>query len=192
MHVLGSNPMNKTRTTVTIDENTLESAKSAGFNVSQVAEDALKEKMTNRNYYFINSNRENFDDNAEDGTRVYEHGVTVTYGPESFGEKLKSIEPGDVIFHWVDDVGVRAEGRVTGYWDGQEVNEEERVYPAHTEYHLPTRWLVVLSEDDAITASEVKNITGRKHPQGTKQEINDGKYDVKRLQDVIRGRAVDY
>lgn len=192
MHRVGSNPMSKTRTTVTIDESTLESAKSAGFNVSQVAEDALKEKMTNRNYYFINSNRETFDDNDEDGTRVYERGVTVTYGPERFGEKLESIEAGDVVFHWVDDVGVRAEGRVTGYWDGQDANEEERVYPAHTEYHLPTRWLVVLDEDNAITASEVKDITGRKHPQGTKQEINDEKYDVKRLQDVIRGRAVDY
>ena len=184
--------MSKKRTTVSIEEETLEDAKASGLNVSQVAEAALKKEMTDPDYYFVNSNRDTFSDEDEDGTQVYSHGVTVTYGPQKFGDKLKPMEPGDVVFHWVDKVGVRAVGGVTGYWDGKAVNGDERVYPSHTEYHLPTRWLVVLDEDDAITSSEVKEITGRKHPQGTRQEISDSKYNVERLQEVIRGRAVNF
>lgn len=192
MYVLGGNPMSKKRTTVSIEEETLESAKSNGLNVSQVAEAALRNKMTDKDYYFVNSNKDTFDNEEEDGTQVYRHGVTVTYGPEKFGQKLSPMKPGDVVFHWVDEVGIRAEGRVTGYWDGEPANEDERVYPGHTEYHLPTRWLVVLDGAEAISASEVKKITGRKHPQGTRQEINDSEYNVKRLQEVIRGRAVGF
>ena len=192
MHKYGVNLMAKKRTTVSIEEEILEEAKASGLNVSQVAEAALKKEMTDRDYYFVNSNRDTFSDKDEDGTQVYSHGVTVTYGPQKFGDKLKPMEPGDRVFHWVDKVGVLAEGRVTGHWDGKAANDAECVYTGHTEYHLPTRWLVVLDEDDAITSSEIKEITGRKHPQGTRQEISDSKYNVERLQEVIRGRAVNY
>lgn len=184
--------MPKERTTVSVEDSTLNEAREAGLNISNITEKALQEAMTDKDYYFINSNRDTFSDDDTVGTEVYEHGVTVTYGPPRFGEKLEGIEPGDVIFHWVDGQGVRAEGRVTGYWDGAEVNNDERVYSGHREYHLPTRWLVVLDEDDAVTSSELDEIAGRTHPRGTRQKINDEKYNVKRLQEVIRGRAVDF
>jgi len=182
----------KDRTTVSVEESTLNEARDAGLNISRLTERALQEAMKDKNYYFVNSNRDTFSDDETVGTKVYEHGVTVTYGPSRFGEKLEGIKPGDVVFHWVDGQGVRAEGRVTGYWDGSEVNENERVYPAHREYHLPTRWLVVLEEDDAIDSTELEEITGRTHPRGTRQKINHSKYNCERLQEIIRGRAVDY
>ena len=96
--------------------------------------------------------------------------------------RVEDIEPGDVIFHWVNEQGIRAEGRVTGCWDSSEVNDNERVYSGHTEYHLPTRWLVVLDEDEAVTSSELEEITGRPNPRGTRQKIDDEEYNVSRLQ----------
>lgn len=188
----GGNIGSKDRTTVSVEESTLNEAREAGLNISRITEKALKEAMSDTDYYFINSNRDTFSDDDTVGTEVYQHGVAVTYGPSSFGEKLEGIEPGDVIFHWVDKQGVRAEGRVTGYWDGSEVSDDERIYPDQQEYHLPTRWLVVLDEDEAIGSTELEEITGRPHPRGTRQKISDDKYNCERLQEVIRGRAVDY
>jgi len=190
--------MAKERTTVSVDGTVLNQAREEGLNISEITENALQKHMTDRNYYFVNSNRDTFDDPEEVGTKVYEHGAAVTYGPPRFGEKLEGIEPGDVIFHWVNGQGVRAEGRVTGYWDGDEAQDEECIYPNSSvfpdqrEYHLPTRWLVVLEEDDAISAAELDEITGRGNPRGTRQQIDDKEYNCKRLQEVIRGRAVDY
>jgi hypothetical protein len=186
----GESTLSKKRTTISVDAEVLEEAHGE-LNVSKITEKALEEAMSKKDYYFINSNRDNFDEPDEDGTDVYSRGVAVTYGPEKFGRKLEGIEPGDVIFHWVNEQGVRAEGIVTGFWDGEAVNEEKKVYDTAREYHLPTRWTTVLEEEEAVTNSELEEILGRGNPMGTKQKIGDG-YDSRRLQEVVRGRAVNY
>lgn len=182
---------------VTMDEELVAEAKNRdGINISAIAEKALQDAMTQRDSFFVNSNRDTFGDEDVVGMEVVDHGVAAAYGNwDEFGYQLvnptdsSTITLGDRIFLWVDEQGVRAEGRVTGTATEKSVSGDEQVYGgSQTEFHLPTRWYTVLDEEDAISNEELKQVLGRGNPRGTVQPI-DSKHNVQRLLEVMRGRA---
>ncbi|WP_155120032.1 type II toxin-antitoxin system CcdA family antitoxin [Halorubrum ezzemoulense] len=182
---------------VTMDEKLVKKAKNRDeINISAIAERALRDAMTQSDSFFVNSNRDTFSNEDVVGMEVVDHGVAAAYGNwDEFGYQLvnptdsSTITPGDRIFLWVDEQGVRAEGRVIGTANDEPVIGDEQVYGgSQTEFHLPTRWYTVLDEDDAVSNKELKQVLGRGNPRGTVHPI-DSKHNVQRLLEVMRGRV---
>lgn len=180
--------MSKTRTTVSVDEDLIDRAKEQELNISQVTERALREEIRRPQYYLFNTNKKNLP--GIDGTKIYQLGVVATYGPiDTFGKLLENPSPGDYVFSYVNGVGIRALGKVTGEWDGRPVGENEpQVHEPSDEYHLPVRWMVVLDENKAITAEEFRKLAEFPVPTQTRQRINSSNHP-ELLAAVMKGRA---
>jgi hypothetical protein len=178
---------------LTIDESTINRAKEADLNLSQVTQRALEDELDAPQYYFVNANQGRLprDSNYAD---IYDLGVTATFGPDEYGELLRSIVPGDCILSYVSGVGIRAVGQVLAPWGGRTLKPGEslRVLPddyEENEYHLQTRWLAVVSEDEAVTPEEFRHITGRQSiPRQTREHI-DPQYHPELLAAVVKGRS---
>ena len=79
---------------------------------------------------------------------------------QRYGETLRSLNPGDVVFMYVSEKGVKAVGMVIKKWDGIEYREQMIPCKSATyEYRIPVRWFIVIP-DDFVPPSEVKEILG--------------------------------
>lgn len=185
----------KERATITLPKELKERAKRSG-NMSQTIETALNEYFDEAAIHYINTNAQHVTD---DGCAVYEHGVVATYGDKDpFGNYLRNISSGDGIVSYVSDGevsydgGARAFGIALAPWSGDSVPLEDQVYDVdHNEYHVPVKWLGVLSEDNVVTPEEVRQITGRKTPQRTREKPDEEyQENMKLLAEVIVGRTI--
>jgi hypothetical protein len=181
------------RVNITVDDELYERAKERGVNFSKKASEAVRRALSTPRYWRWNTNGHQLPDGT-DGTEAFRLGVVATFGPRTrFGDPLASLEPGDVVFAYTNEVGFHAVGRVTGFWDGKAVAPgEPRVSPDDwDEYHLPVRWLGVLPDERAINrknANRVLNYNQDYTYRGTITPIN-RKEGAEMLKDIIIGRA---
>lgn len=93
--------------------------------------------------YLIHSNRQNEPD--VDFSRLFnELSVVATYGPEEYGEQLRSLAAGDHILLYDQPSGQYiAAGTVTEPWDESAITDPDRKVVSHdesTEYHVSVDW----------------------------------------------------
>lgn len=178
------------RTTITLDEEKQEKAKAAGLNISQVAREAISDKLRSPDYHIVNTNQKNLPGDKT-GTAIYGAGLVATYGRKDFGEHLENINRRDWVFSYQNEVGVRAAGIALEDGTSEPVSPEDRIFhPASSseeEYHVAVRWQVVVEERRAIDANEIKHICGRPLFASTYNEVQD-RDNPELLLDVLFGR----
>jgi len=138
-------------------------------------------------YFWYNTDNQNEEvQNKHD--KIFEMGVAATYGPIRYGNKLKRASKGDHVFAYANKEGIRAYGIVNGKWDGKEVgDDQEKLTTDFPAYHLPVKWKVVLSKEDAIRPDEIQEM-GYKGFRGTFRRIRDGAF-AQRLLSRMNSRA---
>lgn len=158
--------------------------------------DTLVNDESEMNFHIVNTNAQHLDD---DGTKIYQAGKVVTYGPEKFEQKLTNIKPGDGIFSYVSkgevnySGGFKAFGIARAPYDGVPTEGDARIYPndGHEyEYHVPVTWLAVLPDNRTITIPEKRRFVGEQ-PTDTKitardQDLRQG---CRLLAEVMLGRS---
>ena len=115
--------MSKERTNVSIDSDLHKQAREERINMSAATEAGIRAATNTPTYFFINTNNDRLPDGV-DGTKVYDHGVAVTFGPGEYGRKLDNIDVGDVILSYVSGWGTCAVGQCVAPWDGRGVVED--------------------------------------------------------------------
>jgi len=187
------------RTTVSIDDDLLEQAKSANVNVSEVTRNGLKDVLSSPDHHFFNTNEENLPA-GQTGAGVYGHGVVATFADsnyqdhvDEFGGYIGEVSAGDRIYSWENNYGLRAVGIALEDSTADPVPEEHRLFHSASsdihEFHTPVRWVAVLDRKNALDPDEVKQIVG--HPvwgRGTHAELKDEHYP-QLLWDTVIGRA---
>lgn len=179
---------------ITLPESLKEQTKEEG-SMSQVIEYALRDYFDEKEIHYVNTNAQSV---PGDGCKIYNNGVVASYGPEKFGNYLRNISAGNGVVSYVSDSevpysgGARAFGIATAPWTGESVSPEEQIYDKdHREYHVPVKWIGVLDEDEVVSPSEIRGITGRKTPQRTLETPGeDYQGGMKLLAEVIIGRTV--
>lgn len=137
-------------------------------------------------YFWYNTDNQN-EEIRHKHDMIFKIGVAATYGPISYGEKLKRAKIGDHIFAYANKEGIRAYGLVTGEWDGREVpNGEEKLVTNFPAYHLPVEWKIVLSKEEAIRPDEIIDL-GYYGFRGTFRRIHDMEF-IKKLMAKIETR----
>ena len=110
-------------------------------------------------FHIINTN----DKLVEGSYRTWlSHDYAFTNGPkERYGETLRSLNPGDLVFMYVSGKGIKAVGMVIKEWDGIEYRELIVPCPSSVinEYRIPVRWFIVIP-DDFVPSPKVKEILG--------------------------------
>jgi hypothetical protein len=118
-------------------------------------------------FHWINSN-EKYHEGAY--RKWIAHGFGFTHGDSIYGRKLEVFQPGDLVFMYVDDMGIKTVGTVIKEWDGIEYHEP--IIPSsgvNNEYRIEIKWFIVL--DDFVSPKEVEEILG--YPLiGTTARIN--------------------
>lgn len=111
-------------------------------------------------FHYINTN-ERF---QEEGRWAYKTWLNLGYGftngARQYGEKLGSFEPGDLVFMYVNKMGIKAVGMVIKPWDGIEFKQP--IIPGgdnRNEYRVQINWFIVLP-DGFVSPSNVKDIIG--------------------------------
>lgn len=181
------------KATITLPGKLKNRAKETG-NMSIAIETALEEYFEERTIHFVNTNAQHVEG---DGCKIYRNGVVATYGDlNTFGEYLRSISPGDVVLSYVSDGevgytgGARAVGLATAPWSGEAAPEGDRIYQDE-EYHVPVKWLGVLSEDNVVSPDEVRSVVGRNPPRRTVETpSHDYQGGMELLAEVVLGRTI--
>lgn len=103
------------------------------------------------NFYWLNSNENRY----EGGYRKWlAHGFGFTFGSVT----PKKLEPGDLVFMYVNKKGVKAVGMVMNHWDGVAYNQPliPQNQADHAEYRIEINWFIVL--DDCVPHKEAMEI----------------------------------
>lgn len=189
------------RTTVSIDDDLIQHAKDEGINVSQVTRTALKETLNAPTHHLFNTNEDNLP-SGQTGAGVYGHGVVATFADSNYpdhvdryGGHIGKIEAGDRIYSWENDYGLRAVGFALEDGDSDPIPPEHRLFHSPSsdidEFHAPVKWVAVLDRTDAITAEEIRRVSGRPvYGSGTYAPLNDDDFPGL-LWDIVVGRATN-
>lgn len=98
-------------------------------------------------------------------------GYAFTNGDKSFGEKLRALKPGDLVFMFVSGKGIKAVGMVIEEWDGREYREP--IIPIEStdnEFRIRVNWFIVLT-DGFFPAAKAQEIVGYAFWVQTRSEI---------------------
>ena len=183
------------RITTTISPKTKMNLKE-GEGAMGVQIDRLVNDGSEIDFHIINTNAQHLND---DGTKIYQAGKVVTYGPKKFEKKLNNINPGDGIFSYVSKGevnypgGFKAFGIARAPYDGVPTEGDARIYPndGHEyEYHVPVTWLAVLPDNRTVTVPEKRRFVGEQ-PTDTKIKARDQdlRQGCRILAEVMLGRS---
>ena len=86
-------------------------------------------------------------------------GYGFTNGEMKFGKKLGNFQPGDLVFMYVKQRGIKAMGMVMEEWDGIEYHEPIIPSDTNNEFRIRINWFSVLP-DGFVSPSEIKEILG--------------------------------
>lgn len=86
-------------------------------------------------------------------------GYSFTNGELKYGEMLGNFQPGDLVFMYVKEHGIKAVGMVTQEWDGVEYREPIIPCETNNEFRIRTNWFSVLP-DGFVSPSEINEILG--------------------------------
>ena len=109
-------------------------------------------------FHVINTN----DKHAEGAYKKWlSYNYAFTNGAKQrYGETLRNLKPGDLVFMYVSGKGIKAVGMVIKEWD--EVAYHEPIAPcpsAHNEFRIPVRWFIVIP-GGFVPTSKVREILG--------------------------------
>jgi len=135
------------------------------------------EKMTKQNSFWVNTNKNNVR-NIHDN--IFDEGIIATYGPEKYKRKLEKGGEGDIVFAYIEGVGIIGFGKI------KEEDIMTENIKGNTRYSLPVKWDVVLNQDKAITPSEMSDM-GYGTTRGTFRHIRKEDF-VKKLKKEIKSR----
>lgn len=131
-------------------------------------------------YYYINTNTE-ADESAQGNPQKWiDCGYAFTSGDyEEYGErKLGKLNPGDILFMYVNEVGVVAVGEVLKHWDKKKHKAERLVDREYPEYRIPVEWFIRLV-NKPIEKEVLKKIfgsdSGRWYPRKTLRRLENEK-----------------
>lgn len=158
--------------------------------------DRMVNDESEMDFHIINTNAQHLND---DGTKIYQAGKVVTYGPEKFEGKLKDINPIDGVFSYVSKGevdypgGFKAFGIARAPYDGVPTEGDAEIYPndGHEyEYHVPVTWLAVLPDNRTVTVSEKRRFVGEQ-PTDAKIKARDQnlRQGCRLLAEVMLGRS---
>ena len=86
-------------------------------------------------------------------------GYGFTNGELKYGKKLGNFQPGDLVFMYVKQRGIKAVGMVMQKWDGIEYLEPTIPSDTGNEFRIRINWFGVLP-DGFLSPSEIKEILG--------------------------------
>ena len=185
--------MSKKRTTISLNESLLEKAQSKGVNVSAITERALRDEITEPQYHMVNTSKNWLEERCEeeiDTASIYSEGVAAQFGGLDRGT---NIEQGDYVISYVDGEGARAVGRVLSGWHEDPIEPENRVVLPENheedEYHLPVYWLAVVTPENALESSLLKEIAGRPIFNSTHTSLSREDDNAEIILDTIIGRS---
>ena len=110
-------------------------------------------------FHYINTNASNRE--GDTYKRWLRLGYAFTSGNKKrYGKKLAKLHPGDIVFMYVSDKGVRAVGMVIKEWDGIEYHEPIiPSSPDRNEYRIQINWFIV-PPDEFVSPSKVRELVG--------------------------------
>ena len=155
------------------------------------------------NYYYINTNTEDHKSGQGSPQKWLDCGYAFTSGDyEEFGvQALGRLNPGDILFMYVNDCGVMAVGEVLEHWNRKTYEGDERlVDKEYPEYRIPVKWYIQLC-DNPIEKEDLKKIfgsgTGQWYPRRTLRLLNPEKAeqllsDAYNLRGIAKGESRQY
>ena len=93
-------------------------------------------------------------------------GYGFTNGELKYGKILGNFQPGDLVFMYVKEYGIKAVGMVIQEWDGIEYREPMIQSDTNNEFRVRINWFSVLP-DGFVSPSEIKEILGYNLPAAT-------------------------
>ncbi|MBL8424532.1 MAG: hypothetical protein JNK06_13710 [Candidatus Accumulibacter phosphatis] len=109
-------------------------------------------------YYYVNTEARNLPGQAPHEIWLRE-GYAFVSG-EPYGPRLGGLNPGDILFMYVNGRGVMAVGQVLEHCDGRPVDPPLVYLPAQgPEFRIAVDWFLNLF-DNPITAAELREIIG--------------------------------
>lgn len=143
-------------------------------------------------YYFINTDVKTLGYSPH--STWVKHDYAFTAGDyEKYGERrLGNLETGDVLFMYVNNVGVVAAGEVTAPWAGESYSGADRLvyrrckaelkeYRIHVDWYLPT-------VNNPVSIEELKHQDGGWTPSQTLHHITNAAFSAN-LHEEIRQRS---
>lgn len=121
-------------------------------------------------YYYVNTEARNLP-----GQNPHEVWIATGYAyvsGDEYGPKLGRLDPGDILFMYVNGQGVMAVGRVLEPWNGQPVDPPMIYAPAQgPEYRIAVDWFLRLI-NNPVNPAVLREIIGWT-PIGALQRVND-------------------
>lgn len=161
------------------------------FNLSQIAERAIREEINQPDYYFWNDNQHRIDGEA---TNAYDFGVIAAYGDEDdYGTQLDSPNVGDFVIGFQERTGAMGFGIVLE--DSYRTIPEDasnRVTEHLSEFHRRVKWIATVNKSEAVDISTIRQLLnyGEKYsPRGVTSKIRKSSDKASLLKDVIKGRS---
>jgi hypothetical protein len=161
------------------------------FNLSKIAERAIRAEISQPDYYFWNDNQHRIDGNA---TEAYEYSVMAAYGnEEDWGSQLESPGVGDFVFGYQERTGAMGFGVVLedGYRSVPK-SADDRITNQEAEFHRRVKWVAVLDKSEAVEVTTIRHLLGYGEgysPRNVTSQIRKSRDKASLLKDVIKGRT---
>jgi hypothetical protein len=161
------------------------------FNLSKIAEEAIREEINRPDYYFWNDNQHRIDGEA---TKAYEFGVIAAYGDEEdYGTQLDSPDAGDFIIGFQEQTGAMGFSIVLeDSYRTISKGADNRVTEHLPEFHRRVKWIATIDKSEAVEINTIRQLLdyGKKYsPRGVTSKLRKSSDKVSLLKDVIKGRS---
>ena len=142
------------------------------------------------NYYYINTNTEEHKSGQGSPEKWIDCGYAFTSGDiQKYGyDALGKLEPGDILFMYVNQVGVKAVGEVLEHWNKKTYEGDERkVDQENPEYRICVKWSRC---NNPFSPAELRAIIGWTSPRTFQPITNPEKAEqlLKLAQNRAEGR----
>lgn len=161
------------------------------FNLSRIAEGAIREEINRPDYYFWNDNQHRIDGEA---TEVYDYGLMAAYGDEDdYGAQLDRPDVGDFVIGFQERTGAMGFGIVLedSYRTIPE-GADNRVTDHSPEFHRRVKWIATIDKSEAVDIDAIRQLLdyGEKYsPRGVTSKIQKSSDKASLLKDIIKGRS---
>lgn len=139
-------------------------------------------------YFFINTDVNTLDYSPHATWIKHDHAFTAG-DYEKYGEQgLGALEPGDVLFMYVNDVGVVAAGEVTAPWTGDSCSGKDRLVYRRCkdeliEFRIPVDWFLP-TVNNPISIVELKERDDGWTPSRAVHHITNEVFATRLLEEV--------
>lgn len=124
--------------------------------------------------------------------KMFDRNVAAIWGYDDGPKRLEGTNSGDIVMAYVNKQGLRAMGKVIDpkVKKGEDIFLDEEGNQRPEEYHLSVDWEIILKEDNALTASQAKNIGYNLPYRVSFGKMRQGE-SAKKIEEEIRKRAAN-